>query len=75
MSKLIKVLSVRENSVDMQVAAAFITFALNGENVVDIARMPPPRECHVPENLMWDAKKQAKAILLGRKEMVKKTSA
>ena len=68
MNKLIKVLIVHENSIDMQVAAAIVTFALNGNNVIDIARIPSARECHIPQNLLWDAKKQAKAILLGQKE-------
>lgn len=72
---MIKILNIRENAVDMQVASAQITFALRGNNIVDIVRIPPPHECYVPQNIMWEAKKQAKTILLGKKEKSQKTSA
>ncbi|HEY4521884.1 MAG TPA: hypothetical protein VJH05_01955 [Candidatus Paceibacterota bacterium] len=67
MSKLVKVIQVLEKTVIMQVSAATITFGIYNNEVVDVVRMPPPRECYVPQNLLWEAKKQAKAILLGKK--------
>jgi len=68
MSKIIQVLQTYENRVVMQVAGATITFGLFGEKVVDLVCVPPARECFIPQNLMWEAKKQAKSILLCKKE-------
>ena len=66
---LIKIISADEQKAELRVAAAHITFALNARGkTVEIVRMPSPRECNVPKNLLEQARALAKKVILDCRE-------
>ena len=71
MRNLIKILQVNENGAIAQVGAAEITFAINNNNIVEIVRIPPPRECFVSLHLQKIAKEIVKKRTNEEKERIK----
>jgi len=71
MHKILNIHSDR-NEIDYDFRNCIITFRLVGEEVREVLRLP---EARVRKNEWYDAKAQAKAILLAKKESEQKCSA
>ncbi|MEK7503064.1 MAG: hypothetical protein AAB556_01310 [Patescibacteria group bacterium] len=69
-----KILNIRSDrdEIDYDFRNCIITFRLVGKEVKEVLRIP---EARVKKNEWYDAKAQAKAILLGKKEQSQKARA